>query len=185
MPTTSDCPLPSDSDSSNSTWSHTRWHTYKFRWAEVLGGIIDNVFSVKKPPTYSAIMRYDQQINEFYFSLPQWILSPYVMYPVDRALWAQLYPEGADGQTRYDPYEEGGFKGLGKPEDQTQCSQMNSLATMVFTATLHLHRGPFCRALMLEPQKMLKSQYEQSIARVVSVTFFPSINEGPRIDDIT
>ncbi|KAJ3882215.1 fungal-specific transcription factor domain-containing protein [Lentinula edodes] len=168
MPTTSDCPLPSDSDSSNSTWSHTRWHTYKFRWAEVLGGIIDNVFSVKKPPTYSAIMRYDQQINEFYFSLPQWILSPYVMYPVDRALWAQLYPEGADGQTRYDPYEEGGFKGLGKPEDQTQCSQMNSLATMIFTATLHLHRGPFCRALMLEPQKMLKSQYEQSIARVVS-----------------
>ncbi|KAJ3904576.1 fungal-specific transcription factor domain-containing protein [Lentinula edodes] len=168
MPTTSDCPLPSDSDSSNSTWSHTRWHTYKFRWAEVLGGIMDNVFSVKKPPTYSAIMQYDQQINEFYFSLPQWILSPYVMYPVDRALWAQLYPEGANGQTRYDPYEEGGFKGLGKPEDQTQCSQMNSLATMIFTATLHLHRGPFCRALMLEPQKMLKSQYEQSIARVVS-----------------
>ncbi|KAF8830150.1 hypothetical protein HHX47_DHR2000622 [Lentinula edodes] len=105
------------------TWSHTRWHTYKFRWAEVLGGIMDNVFSVKKPPTYSAIMQYDQQINEFYFSLPQWILSPYVMYPVDRALWAQLYPEGANGQTR---------------------------------------------ALMLEPQKMLKSQYEQSIARVVS-----------------
>ncbi|KAJ3812945.1 hypothetical protein F5876DRAFT_63547 [Lentinula aff. lateritia] len=158
--------LDSDnSDSSNSTWSHTRWHTYKFRWAEVLGGIMDNVFSVKKPPTYSAIMQYDQQINEFYFSLPQWILSPYVLYPVDRALWAQLYPEGADGQTQYDPYEEGGFKGLGKPEDQTQCLQMNSLATMIFTATLHLHRGPFCRALMLEPQKMLKSQYEQSIAR--------------------
>ncbi|KAJ3978586.1 hypothetical protein F5890DRAFT_1479235 [Lentinula detonsa] len=124
---------------------------------------MDNIFSVRTPSTYSAIMQYDQQINDFYFSLPQWILSPYVKYPVNRALWAQLYPEGANGKTQYDPY-----KGLGKPENQIQCSQMNSLATMIFMATLHLHRGPFCRALMLEPQKMLKSQYERSIARVVS-----------------
>ncbi|KAJ3731484.1 fungal-specific transcription factor domain-containing protein [Lentinula guzmanii] len=163
MPTTCDYPLPSDSDLSNSTWSHTRWHIFKFKWAQVLSGIMDNIFSVRTPSTYSAIMQYDQQINDFYFSLPQWILSPYVKYPVNRALWAQLYPEGANGKTQYDPY-----KGLGKPENQIQCSQMNSLATMIFMATLHLHRGPFCRALMLEPQKMLKSQYERSIARVVS-----------------
>ncbi|KAJ4490390.1 fungal-specific transcription factor domain-containing protein [Lentinula aciculospora] len=170
MPTSCDDPLPSDSDISNSVWSHTRWHTYKFRWAQVLGGIMNNVFSVKSPPTYSAIMQYDQQINEFYFSLPQWILSPYVRHPVDRVLWAQLYPEGADGRCQYDPYKDGGFKGLGKPEHRAQCSRTNSLATMIFTATLHLHRGPFCRALMMEPRKLLKSQYEQSIARVISAS---------------
>ncbi|KAJ3716605.1 fungal-specific transcription factor domain-containing protein [Lentinula raphanica] len=168
MPITCDHPLPSDSDPSNTIWSHTRWHTYKFTWAQVLSGILDDIFSLKKPWTYSAIMQYDQQISRFYISLPQWILSPYVKNPVDRALWTQLFPEGIDGNSCYDPYTQGGFKGLGQPEQQIQISQMNSLAIMVFTATLHLHRGPFCRALMLEPQKLLQSQYEQSVARVVS-----------------
>ncbi|KIK61368.1 hypothetical protein GYMLUDRAFT_42954 [Collybiopsis luxurians FD-317 M1] len=167
MPTTCDDPLPSDSDASNSTWSFTQWHTYKFKWALLLGRIMNNVFSIK-PPTYAAIMEYDRQINDFYFSLPQWILSSYVTCPIEPSLWKHLFPEGPDGKTQFDLYKDGGFKGMGKPESKKQILQSNALATMIFCTSLHLHRGPFCRALMMDPKKLLKSPYERSIARVVS-----------------
>ncbi|KAF9071744.1 fungal-specific transcription factor domain-containing protein [Rhodocollybia butyracea] len=167
MPMSSDIPLPSDNDPANSTWSHTRWHTYKFHFAKLIGRIIDDVYPAR-PTTYTSVMEYDREINDFYLSLPQWTRSTYLTQPVESSLWEKLFPQGADGMVGYDSYKEGGFKGMGKPEHQRQNLQINSLATMIFVVTLHLHRGPFCRALCMEPKEMLKSQYEMSISRVVS-----------------
>ncbi|KAF5392796.1 hypothetical protein D9757_001039 [Collybiopsis confluens] len=167
MPTTSDEPLPSDSDPLTKSWSYTQWHTYKFKWVLLLGRIKDNVFSVK-PPTYATILQFDGEINDFYFSLPRWILCPHVTHPIEPATWKQLFPPGPDGKVRFEPYATKGFTGIGKPELQKQFTQSSSMATMIFMATLHMHRRPFCRALMAEPKKLLQSTYEPSIIKVIS-----------------
>lgn len=161
MPTSGDTPLPSDSDPSNSTYSYSKWHIFKFRWGTLLGRIMDDVFSIKRP-TFSTIMQYDREISDFYFSAPQWLHFPHVAQPVDASLWKELYPEG----TRYNPYEEGGFKGLGKPECEQRDSQRSAFSILIFTAKLHMHRGPFCRAMLMDHKGMLRTE---SIERVVTV----------------
>lgn len=137
--------------------------TISCRWAILLGRIMDNVFCIKRP-TYATIMEYDREINDFYHSAPKRLHFTYAADPVDPLLWRKLFPEG----TTYDPLKEGGFKGLGTPEKEQQDSQTSSFETLIFTATLHMHRGPFCRTLMMDPKGMLKSR---SIDRVVAVGF--------------
>ncbi|KAJ7874212.1 fungal-specific transcription factor domain-containing protein [Mycena olivaceomarginata] len=141
MPQSCDTPLPSDTDVTNSTWSHTRWHTHKFRFAILLGRIVDLVFSVKHP-AYSVIMQLDREINQHYTELPAWIICDAVKNPV-RELPA--HPTGAESDMRRD-------------------AQIASLANMYFLTLLHLHRGPFCRALMLNAKNLANSRYAASIA---------------------
>jgi hypothetical protein len=40
---------------------------------------------------------------------------------------------------------------------------------MYFLTLLHLHRGPFCRALMLGPKNLPNSRYAASIASLTGV----------------
>ncbi|THU91953.1 hypothetical protein K435DRAFT_967897 [Dendrothele bispora CBS 962.96] len=163
MPTICDTPLPSDTDPSNSTFSHTRWHHHKFRWGIVVGHVTDVAFSVKTP-TYADIMRLDREINDFYFSLPSWALCPSVTNPVDSSVWQEVFPS----RSTDDPDHFTKLRGREKPEDARKNAQIHSFANMIFPVILHLHRGPFCRALMLEPQEMIRSRYEASVARVIS-----------------
>jgi hypothetical protein len=149
MPQSCDTPLPSDTDVTNSTWSHTRWHTHKFRFAILLGRIVDLVFSVKHP-AYSVIMQLDREINQHYNELPAWIICDAVKNPV-RELPA--HPTGAESDMRRD-------------------AQIASLANMYFLTLLHLHRGPFCRALMLNAKNLTNSRYAASIASLHGVLSF-------------
>ncbi|KAJ7162912.1 fungal-specific transcription factor domain-containing protein [Mycena filopes] len=145
IPRSCDTPLPSDTDPSNSTFSHTRWHFHKFRFALLLGRIVDLVFSVKAPP-YSVIMQLDREINAHYDALPAWIICEGVKNPV------KALPLG---------------RGAGREEDMRKDAQIASLANMYYLTLLHLHRGPFCRALMLGPKNLASSRYSTS---VVSLT---------------
>lgn len=146
MPQSCDNPLPSDADPANSTWSHTRWHTHKFRFAILLGRIVDRVFSVTHPP-YSVVMELDDEIAESYDNLPAWIICDAVKNPVKEL---PAHPLGAEADMRKD-------------------AQIASLANMYYLTLLHLHRGPFCRALMLGPKNLTNSQYAASVARVTNV----------------
>ncbi|KAF5359995.1 hypothetical protein D9758_007630 [Tetrapyrgos nigripes] len=163
MPTVCDTPLPSDNDPSNSAFSHAWLHHHKYRWAIVVGHVIDVAFSVKRP-TYADIMEIDREINDFYFSLPSWILCQSVAKPPDNALWEEMFPPGLMN----DPDHFAKLHGRGNPEDLRKNAQIHSFANMVFPVILHLHRGPFCRALMMEPQDMIRSRFEASVARVIS-----------------
>ncbi|KAJ7618930.1 fungal-specific transcription factor domain-containing protein [Mycena polygramma] len=144
MPQSCDTPLPSDTDPTNSTWSHTRWHTHKFRFAILLGSIVDQVFSVKHP-SYSVIMQLDREINDHYDNLPAWIICDAVKNPV----------------------EELPTHGMGADADMRRHAQIASLSNMYFLTLLHLHRGPFCRALMLGPKNLATSRYAASIASLI------------------
>ncbi|KAJ6618873.1 fungal-specific transcription factor domain-containing protein [Mycena sp. CBHHK59/15] len=125
---------------SNSTFSHTRWHHHKFRFAILLGRIVDLAFSVKHP-AYSTIMELDSEINEFYAALPAWIICDSVANPI-KELPAHAMAGDADLRRH---------------------AQIFSSANMVFLTVLHLHRGPFCRALMSGPQNLENSPYAKSI----------------------
>ncbi|KAJ7258762.1 fungal-specific transcription factor domain-containing protein [Mycena haematopus] len=140
MPQSCDTPLPSDTDVTDSTWSHTRWHTHKFRFAILLGRIVDLVFSVTHP-TYSVIMDLDHEINQHYNKLPAWIICDAVQNPIKEL---PTHPLGAES-------------------DQRKNAQIASLANMYFLTLLHLHRGPFCRALMLDAKNLVDSRYAASI----------------------
>ncbi|KAJ6455450.1 fungal-specific transcription factor domain-containing protein [Mycena sanguinolenta] len=141
MPQSCDTPLPSDTDVTDSTWSHMRWHTHKFRFAILLGRIVDLVFSVTHP-TYSVIMELDREINQHYKDLPAWIMCDAVQNPVKEL------PTHA----------------LGAESDMRKNAQIASLANMYFLTLLHLHRGPFCRALMMDAKNLVGSRYAASIA---------------------
>ncbi|KAJ7485710.1 fungal-specific transcription factor domain-containing protein [Mycena latifolia] len=144
MPQTCDTPLPSDTDISNSTFSHMRWHYHKFRFAVLLGRIVDLVFSVKHPQ-YSVIMQLDREINEHYDDLPAWIICDAVKNPVKEL------PAHA----------------MATDPDLRRHAQIASLANMYFLTLLHLHRGPFCRALMLGPKNLTNSRYAASVANLI------------------
>ncbi|KAJ7778579.1 fungal-specific transcription factor domain-containing protein [Mycena maculata] len=144
MPQSCDTPLPSDTDATNSTFSHTRWHRHKFQFALLLGRIVDLVFGVKHP-AYSVVMQLDREINENYKNLPAWIICDAVKNPVKEL------PAHA-------------------PTDNIELrrhAQIASLANMYFLTLLHLHRGPFCRALMLGPRNLLSSPYAASIISLI------------------
>ncbi|KAJ6584363.1 fungal-specific transcription factor domain-containing protein [Mycena capillaripes] len=145
MPQSCDTPLPSDTDATNSTWSHTRWHTHKFRFAILLGRIVDQVFSVTHP-AYSVIMDLDRVINESYDKLPAWIICDAVKNPVKEL------PAHA----------------LGAEADMRKDAQIASLANMYHLTLLHLHRSPFCRALMLSPKNLANSRYAASVASLTN-----------------
>lgn len=141
MPKSCDTPLPSDTSPIDAEFSHTRWHHHKFRFALLLGRIVDEAFAAKHP-TYSVIMQLDREINDFYVKLPKWILCENVTDPIK-----DLQP---------------GF-GIGQRASLRKDAQIFSLANMIFITKLHLHRGPFCRALMHTPGEALKSRYESSV----------------------
>lgn len=141
MPKSCDTPLPSDTLRTDTEFSHTRWHHHKFRFALLLGRIVDEAFAAKHP-TYSIIMQLDREINDFYVELPKWILCESVMDPMK-----DLQPGSGTGQRVF----------LRKD------AQIFSLANMIFVTKLHLHRGPFCRALMHTQGEALKSRYESSV----------------------
>ncbi|KAK7050534.1 fungal-specific transcription factor domain-containing protein [Favolaschia claudopus] len=140
MPQSCDTPLPSDNDAVQSSWSHTGWHTHKFRFAIILGRIVDKVFSVKLP-AYAVIMDLDREINANYDELPRWIICDAVENPVKEL------PAHA----------------LGAESDMRRNAQIASLANMYFLTLLHLHRGPFCRALMMDAKNLENSRYAASI----------------------
>ncbi|KAJ7065067.1 fungal-specific transcription factor domain-containing protein [Mycena amicta] len=144
MPQTCDTPLPSDSDPTNSSFSHTRWHIHKFHFARILGRIADLVFSAKGP-TYAVILDLDREINESYASLPAWMLSEAVKNPIKEL------PAHA----------------LASDADLRRNAQIASLANMYFLTLLHLHRGPFCRALMLGPKNLATSKYKTSVESLI------------------
>ncbi|KAJ7046445.1 fungal-specific transcription factor domain-containing protein [Mycena alexandri] len=147
MPRSCDTPLPYDSDPSNILFSHTHWHMHKFRFGLLLGRIVDLVFSVKHPP-YSMIMQLDREINEHYDALPAWIICDAVKNPV------KALPMGRQG--------------AGLESDMRRDAQIASLANMYFLTLLHLHRGPFCRALMLGPKNFASSRYSTSIVSLTN-----------------
>ncbi|KAJ7173962.1 hypothetical protein C8R43DRAFT_873525, partial [Mycena crocata] len=140
MPQSCDTPLPSDTDPSNSAFSHTRWHYHKFRFAILLGRIVDLAFSVNHP-AYSVIMELDREIHDHYDALPGWIICDAVENPVKEL---PVHAMAGDAELRRN-------------------AQRASLANMYFLTLLHLHRGPFCRALMLEPKNLTNSRYAASI----------------------
>ncbi|KAF8194353.1 fungal-specific transcription factor domain-containing protein [Mycena galopus ATCC 62051] len=140
MPQSCDTPLPSDTDVTNSTWSHTRWHTHKFRFGILLGKIVDLIFSVTHP-AYSVVMQLDREINQHYNELPAWIICDAVQNPVKEL---PTHPLGDESELRKD-------------------TQVASLANMYFLTLLHLHRGPFCRALMLGAKNLTNSRYAASV----------------------
>ncbi|KAK7033905.1 hypothetical protein VNI00_012529 [Paramarasmius palmivorus] len=160
MPSSSDVPLPSDTDSSNK-FSHTIWHHYKFRWSTLVGRIEDRAFSARQL-TYAVITEVDREINDFYFSLPSWMHCPAVTRPIEDTVWKRVCTSHAH-TNGYNP-----DTGLGRVEDQRADAQIYTLANNMFIAILLLHRAPFCRALMLEPQKLVRSPYESSVSRVTS-----------------
>ncbi|KAJ7634987.1 fungal-specific transcription factor domain-containing protein [Roridomyces roridus] len=143
MPQSSNTPLPSDTDPTDSTWSYTRWHHHKFRFAFLLGRIVDLGFSAKHP-TYSVIMQLDREINEHYDKLPAWMIFDAVKNPV-KELASQAAPDA----------------------DLRKNAQLASLANMYFLTLLHLHRGPFCRVLMLGQKHLIDSPYSASIKNLV------------------
>ncbi|KAJ7667132.1 fungal-specific transcription factor domain-containing protein [Mycena rosella] len=145
MPQTCDTPLPSDTDISNSTFSHMRWHYHKFQFALLLGRIVDLVFSAKHPQ-YSVIMQVDREINEHYDSLPAWILCDAVKNPANEL---PAHALAGDSELKRD-------------------AQIASLANMYFLTLLHLHRGPFCRALMLGPKNLTNCRYSTSVASLTN-----------------
>ncbi|KAG7093400.1 hypothetical protein E1B28_007082 [Marasmius oreades] len=163
MPTTSNIPLLSDVDNSN-TFSHTRFHHHKFRWAILIGRIVDLAFSARQL-TYDIIKQVDREINDYYFSLPTWIRCPVVTRPVEESVWKRVCSKA--GSRPHGPHPDFA-SGLGKVEDQQRDAQIYTLATSIFVAILHLHRAPFCRALMMEPQELVRSPYESSVSRVTS-----------------
>ncbi|KAF9266669.1 hypothetical protein L218DRAFT_996246 [Marasmius fiardii PR-910] len=163
MPTTSNTPLPSDVDNSN-TFSHTRFHHHKFRWAILIGRIVDVAFSARQL-TYDVIKQVDRDINDYYFSLPTWIRCPAVTRPVEESVWKRICSKACSRPHGTHPDF---ASGLGKAQDQQRDAQIYTLANCIFVAILHLHRGPFCRALMLEPQELVRSPYESSVSRVTS-----------------
>ncbi|KAK0189265.1 fungal-specific transcription factor domain-containing protein, partial [Armillaria mellea] len=136
-----DTPLPSDTIQTDTEFSHTRWHRHKFRFALLLGRIVDEAFAAKHP-TYSVIMQLDREINDFYVKLPKWMLCESVTDPIKN-----LQPGAGTGQRVF----------LRKD------AQICSFANMVFMTKLLLHRGPFCRALMHSKEEGLKSVYESSV----------------------
>lgn len=146
MPQSCDTPLPSDTDDSDSTFSHTRWHHHKFRFAILLGRIVDLAFSVKHP-AYSMVTQLDNEINAYYTGLPAWIICDSIKHPV------QELPAHA----------------MGDAADFRRNGQIFSLANMVSLTILHLHRGPFCRALMLEPKNLANCRYATSIISLSKV----------------
>ncbi|ESK93170.1 hypothetical protein Moror_1106 [Moniliophthora roreri MCA 2997] len=160
MPSSSDVPLPSDTDGSNK-FSHTIWHQYKFRWSTLVGRIVDRAFSVRQL-TYAIITEVDREINDFYFSLPSWMHCPAVTRPIEDTVWKRVCTSRPH-VNGYSP-----DIGLGRVEDLRADAQAYTLANNMFIAILLLHRAPFCRALMLEPQKLVRSPYESSVSRVAS-----------------
>ncbi|KAJ8094989.1 hypothetical protein PM082_010206 [Marasmius tenuissimus] len=163
MPATSDHSLPSDHDNSN-TFSHTRFHHHKFRWAILIGRIVDLAFSTKQL-TYDIIKKVDREINDYYFSLPPWIRCPAVTRPVEDNVWERVCPKAHSRPHGTSPDF---LTGLGKAEDQRRDAQIYTLSVNIFVAILLLHRGPFCKALILEPQELVRSPYESSVSRVTS-----------------
>ncbi|KAJ7512876.1 fungal-specific transcription factor domain-containing protein [Mycena galericulata] len=144
MPQSCDTPLASDTDATDSMFSHTRWHHHKFRFALLLGRIVDLVFSVNRP-TYSVVMQLDREINEHYERLPAWIICDAVKNPVKELPAHALAPD----------------------TELRRHAQIASLANMYFLTLLHLHRGPFCRALMLGPGNLADSPYAGSISSLI------------------
>lgn len=147
MPQTCDTPLPSDSSPDDAVFSHRKWHTFKFRFTAILGDIADRAFAAKHP-TYATIAELDKQINEFYHSLPAWMMCGSVVDPVK---------------------ELRGGPGLGSPEDMRREAQLHFFSNMIFLALLHLHRVPFCRALTTDASDPLKARYESSVTRLTEV----------------
>ncbi|KAK0207622.1 fungal-specific transcription factor domain-containing protein [Armillaria fumosa] len=141
MPKSCDTPLPSDMIQTDTEFSHTRWHHHKFRFALLLGRIVDEAFAAKHP-TYSVIMQLDREINDFYVKLPKWMLCESVTDPIKN-----LQPGSGTGQRVF----------LRKD------AQTFSFANMIFMTKLLLHRGPFCRALMHSQGEGPKSIYESSV----------------------
>lgn len=147
MPQTCDTPLPSDSALDDAVFSHRKWHTYKFRFTAILGNIADRAFSAKHP-TYATIVDLDSQINEFYHSLPTWMMCDSMTHPVK--------------ELRAGP-------GLGSPENMRREAQLHSFSHMIYLALLHLHRVPFCRALTMDASDPLKAKYEASVTSLTVV----------------
>jgi hypothetical protein len=58
---------------------------------------------------------------------------------------------------------------MGDAADFRRNGQIFSLANMVSLTILHLHRGPFCRALMLEPKNLANCRYATSIISLSKV----------------
>ncbi|KAK0497407.1 fungal-specific transcription factor domain-containing protein [Armillaria luteobubalina] len=141
MPKSCDTPLPSDTIQTDTEFSHTRWHHHKFRFAIILGRIVDEAFAVKHP-TYFVIMQLDREINDFYVKLPEWMLCESVTDPIKN-----LQPGSGTGQRVF----------LRKD------AQIFSFGNMIFMTKLLLHRGPFCRALMHSQEEGPKSIYESSV----------------------
>lgn len=149
MPQTCNTPLPSD-DINSAVFSHTKWHHHKFRFSTLLGRVADQAFGAKTP-SYGIIVQLDREINDFYQSLPQWILCPAVTQPVNTL----------------DSIE-------GIKADLQKDAQIYSLANMIFLTILHLHRGPFCRAVMLGLKELEKSKFAGSVVSLIAVRLFLS-----------
>lgn len=141
------CDTPLDTDATDSTFSHIRWHMHKFHFARLLGRIVDQIFSATHP-AYSVILELDREINAHYAALPPWILSEAVKNPIK-----ELPAHPLAGEC-----------------DMRRNAQIASLANMYFLTLLHLHRGPFCRALMLGPKNMAKSKYKPSVENLTGVS---------------
>ncbi|KAF7325962.1 Zn(2)-C6 fungal-type domain-containing protein [Mycena kentingensis (nom. inval.)] len=140
MPQTCDTPLPSDDDRELASFSHLQWHNYKFNFARMLGRIADMVFSAQGS-TYTVILELNKEINDSYASLPAWMRPEAVKNPIK-----QLPTHALAGDA-----------------DLRRNAQVASLAQMYFLTLVHLHRGPFCRALMLGEKGLATSMYKTSI----------------------
>ncbi len=148
MPQTCDTPLPSDTAEDDISFSHKKFHTYKFRFTAILGNIADRAFAAKHP-TYTTIMELDKEINDYYSALPKWMVCESVQNPVK-----ELRP---------------GAVGLGSPENMRRDAQIHSLCNMIYLTLLHLHRGPFCRALTMDSSDPLKAKYASSVTNLTVV----------------
>ncbi|CAK5281656.1 unnamed protein product [Mycena citricolor] len=145
MPQTCDTPLPSDTDPEDRVFSHLKWHTLKFRFALLLGRIVDTVLNARQTPTYEVVLDMDRDVQSYYASLPGWAICEAVEHPVTALPSPDELRPAKDGlQMRRD-------------------AQIASLANMCFLAILDLHRGPFCRALMLGGRNLVSSKYKQSV----------------------
>lgn len=110
----------------------------------------DLAFSAKHPG-YPLVIQIDKEINDFYAKLPPWAICPLVETPV----------------------KELSLQGEGRKEDFRRIGQVYSFTFQIFTVFLHLHRGPFCRALLLYPKDLIRSRYEQSIRSLLRVRLSP------------
>ncbi|KAF8900215.1 hypothetical protein CPB85DRAFT_1439660 [Mucidula mucida] len=99
-----------------------------------------------KHPTYTTIMELDKEINDYYSALPKWMVCESVQNPVK-----ELRP---------------GAVGLGSPENMRRDAQIHSLCNMIYLTLLHLHRGPFCRALTMDSSDPLKAKYASSVTNL-------------------